>query len=88
MRTDERLFWGSMVVSALVVGWTGAVLLRDPKLPPSPLPPDTLLQGRIEALERRADEQARIRCLNVTTPKFDMMIVQTENLGKAKVAKP
>lgn len=79
--------WRDAVVggSCLAIGFgvaAGLVRAEPPK--PSKLP-DVVLTARVAELERRADEQAKVRCLNVTTPRMDLAIFPVENLGRRSV---
>lgn len=85
MKVEERVAWicalGLMAVIAGVSMWR----LGEGKNPPQTLPPEAGVLGRLDALEARADAQAKLRCLNVTTGKLDVAIFPVENLGVKKV---
>lgn len=87
MRTAEVVTLVLCLAVAFAAG--GAVGAHyAPKKPPQTLGSEELFRGRMEELERRVDEQARIRCLHVTTERMDLTIYPVENLGVKKVSKP
>lgn len=73
----------SAVVASLITSVFWWVSTRQQPLAPTP-PPSVLASwaARVEALEARADAQAKIRCMSVTAGKLDMMIIPVENLGR------
>ena len=79
----------AMMAAGLFMGGMGGYLIgaprQEPKSPPQTLGGEALLVGRIEALEARADEQAKARCFSVKTERLDVAIFANENLGKHKV---
>ena len=85
MQREERVAWACCALMLGIIGWSlGRVVPRDPKSPPQTLGSEVLLQGRIEALEARAEAQAKLRCFNVKTDRLDVAIFPVENLGVKK----
>lgn len=84
MTSEERTAWACGLLMAGIVGWSaGRVVPRGEKGPQTLAPevPFQVLQSQIDDLKKRADEQAKFRCLNVQAQRFDMMILPG-TLGK------
>ena len=81
----EGFVTGAVVVAFVVgVGILAAVVhYRAPPASEPQAPPAWV--ARVEALEARADEQAKARCFSVKTERLDVAIFANENLGKHKV---
>lgn len=89
LRREERVAWVCLALMLGIVGWSiGRVVPRDPKPTPQKHASSEETWGRIEALEARVEEQARIRCLTVNTDRLDLMIVPGTNVGKVRVKPP
>lgn len=86
-RFEERVVWacalGLLTIVAGVSLWRVGELSRALESREAQTPEKALI-ARLEALEVRADQQAKIRCLNVTTGKLDVAIFPVENLGVKK----
>jgi hypothetical protein len=91
LRGEERIAWaclaGLFLVISLVLAWRLSEAEKPPQ-PPAPEVPFQVLQSQIDALKQRADEQSKIRCLNVQTAKLDVAIFPVDNIGVRKVEKP
>jgi hypothetical protein len=46
------------------------------------------LTSRVDKLDVEMDSLAAVRCINVTTPRFDVSIYPVENLGTRKLTVP
>jgi hypothetical protein len=89
MRWEERIAWACALGMVLIAAVTLAVSREEWRaLAQRPSPPPVSLVARVAELEARADAQAKIRCLNVTTDRMDLAIFPVENLGTKKVVKP
>jgi hypothetical protein len=67
---------GGAIVHVLWAAWIIPAEYQRKGAPP----PD--LTARVEALERRADEALKIRCMRVEAGRLDMMIIPVENVGR------
>lgn len=83
LRMEERIAWACAVGMLVLV--LAAMIWNRREVEQALPPADPGLLERITALEQRADEQARFRCLNVTTDRMDLAIFPADNLGKKKV---
>ena len=66
----------------LLVGYAAGVtpaMLARPRLQ---VPGPPAWEARVEALEKRADEALKIRCMRVEAGRLDMMIIPVENVGR------
>ena len=92
MKYEERVAWicalGLMTIIAGVALWNANATARAAEKALQTPPPEPGIVARLDALEARAEAQAKMRCFNVNTDRLDAAIFPVENLGVKKVAKP
>ena len=76
------------VLGAMIGAEATVLFYQPPKAKPTEPSPWVArveaLELRAGALERGAEQQLRIRCMNVAAERLDMMIIPVENLGRSK----
>ena len=80
MDTTDRIL---AVVFCALFFTLGLLIGRSARQEPVPPPPVLASwEARVEALEKRADEALKIRCMRVEAGRLDMMIIPVENVGR------
>ena len=84
MKVEERVAWFCALALMTIVAGVSAWRLGEAKKVPQTPPLDTGVLARLDALEARAEAQAKLRCFNVKTDRLDVAIFPVENLGVKK----
>jgi hypothetical protein len=85
--SDGTRFVQGMFIGGVLTATIGALVLSKPAEPESKLALPVDLALRVAALEESVAAQAKVRCMNITTPRMDLAVFPVENLGVEKVRK-